>query len=225
MNGKAIGIIGGAGPAAGYDLAIKILKHTKAAIDQEHIDTFVVSCPSSIPDRTAYLLSGGSDPASGISACFEKLAACGASVAAIACNTAHSKRILDHVAIPELICFLNMIECVRQHLERSGGIRRAGLLSTLGTLETSVYDEYFSECCEIELVKPDQDVSLLVHNAIYDKEYGIKSSTAISKRARASIEAGRGELEIQRLRFSHIGMHRIAVGILRQDGMRRDRDR
>ena len=191
MSGKAIGIVGGVGPAAGYDLAMKVLKHTKAATDQEHIDTFVVSCP----DRTAYLLSGGGDPAPGISACLEKLAACGASVAGIACNTAHSKKILDHVRIPKSLCFINMIECVRSEIERRGGMRRVGLLSTLGTLETGVYDEYFSEGCGIELVKPDHEISLRVHEAIYDREYGIKSSVAISHKAKASIEAGVSNLK------------------------------
>ena len=61
-NLNAIGIIGGVGPAAGVDLFNRILSHTSAEKDQEHLNVLLTSCPSLIPDRTAYLIENGSDP-------------------------------------------------------------------------------------------------------------------------------------------------------------------
>ena len=58
---KTIGIIGGMGPEAAMDLAKKILNHTPAKRDQEHIPVLIYN-NTAIPDRTEYLLGGGEDP-------------------------------------------------------------------------------------------------------------------------------------------------------------------
>ena len=56
-----IGIIGGMGPMATADLFRKIVLHTQAACDQEHIH-ILIDNNTAIPDRTAALLAGGPDP-------------------------------------------------------------------------------------------------------------------------------------------------------------------
>ncbi|MBR2559435.1 MAG: aspartate/glutamate racemase family protein, partial [Firmicutes bacterium] len=58
---KTLGIIGGMGPSATYDLAQKIVDRTEAAKDQDHIRVFT-DCNTNIPDRTAAILYGGADP-------------------------------------------------------------------------------------------------------------------------------------------------------------------
>lgn len=179
---KAIGIVGGVGPFAGTDLADKVFKHTKARTDQEHIDLYLVSCPSIIPDRTGFLLEGGDDPAPGIQRCIEKLALCGASAVGVSCNTAHSPDIIGRVRIPEGVTLVNMIEKTAEHVKRDFGDAKVGLLSTLGTQDTGVYDKYFDN-----LVKPDSCVAGEVHQAIYDKTYGIKAVTPVSSKATVSI--------------------------------------
>ena len=51
-----IGIVAGAGPYAGLDLAQKILQQTSAIIDQDYLPTISISTPADIADRTRFLL-------------------------------------------------------------------------------------------------------------------------------------------------------------------------
>ncbi len=99
---KTIGIGGGVGPYAGLDLAKKIFDNTEAQHDQEHLDVLLVNNPRLIDDWTAYILAvrdgkvatdPATDPANpgrGIVACIRKLAAAGAEVVGVPCNTAHA---------------------------------------------------------------------------------------------------------------------------------------
>lgn len=181
----AIGIVGGVGPSAGTDLASKVFRHTKAVKDQDHIDLYLTSCPSIIPDRTGFLLEGGDDPAPGISTCLKKLASCGATVAGIGCNTAHSPQILRNVKIPEGMTFLNMIEeTCREVSSLHEGTHRTkiGLLGTLGTIRTGIYKQYFDNYKDLELVVPPGDICEAVHDCIYNKKYGIKALSSVSKK-------------------------------------------
>ena len=45
-----IGIVGGAGPYAGLDLAQKILQQTRVENDQDHLPTLLISTPDKIED-------------------------------------------------------------------------------------------------------------------------------------------------------------------------------
>ncbi len=133
---KKIGIIGGMGPAATIDLLQKIYSHDKVANEQQHLQVLVNFDPS-VLDRswavrngeTAQLLAHLSNNAIA-------LAAQGASLLAIACNTAH-------VVLPDLqknvnVPFVDMVEeTVNFSLTKSrGGI---GILATDGTLEAGLY--------------------------------------------------------------------------------------
>ncbi len=182
----AIGIVGGVGPSAGTDLASKVFKHTRAEKDQDHIDLYLTSCPSIIPDRTGFLLEGGDDPAPGITACLEKLALCGATAAGIGCNTAHSPEILKSVKIPGGMTFLNMIEETCREvalLSEEDRKTKIGLLGTLGTIRTGIYQQYFDNYPDLELIVPQGDICEAVHDCIYNKKYGIKALSGVSKKA------------------------------------------
>ncbi|MBO7348929.1 MAG: aspartate/glutamate racemase family protein, partial [Spirochaetales bacterium] len=48
----------------------------------------------------------------------------------------------------------------------------------------NVYDKYFDN-----IVKPDEEVAKAVHQAIYDKEYGIKACSGVSDRAREVVSS------------------------------------
>ena len=50
MTEPIIGIIAGAGPFAGLDLATKILEQTDASCDQEYLPMVSVSTPGEIED-------------------------------------------------------------------------------------------------------------------------------------------------------------------------------
>lgn len=183
---NAIGIIGGVGPAAGIDLFNRVLSHTKASRDQDHINVLLTSCPSLIPDRTEYLLEGGENPAPGIQRCMDILAASGAVAIGLGCNTAHSPKILGQVKVPEGVTFVNMIESTCQYLA-SHVQGKVGLIATLGTIRTGIYAQYFKSYPTLELVIPDEATCQSVHNAIYDKTYGIKATTNVTSKARSCV--------------------------------------
>ena len=56
-----IGVVGGVGPAATVDFMNKVVAHTPADRDQDHIKMIVDHNPQ-IPDRTANLIGNGADP-------------------------------------------------------------------------------------------------------------------------------------------------------------------
>ena len=93
-----IGIVGGAGPYAGLDLAQKILQQTQANNDQDYLPTLLISTPDLIEDRTSFLLGENSrNPAHAISRNLLDLKALGVTVAGIPCNTAHAPAIQNEI--------------------------------------------------------------------------------------------------------------------------------
>src|SRR6266849_10351978 len=157
---KTIGIVGGVGPYAGLDLAKKIFDNTEAQHDQEPLDVLLVNSPRLIDDRTAYILAvrdgkvatdPATDPANpgrGIVACIRKLAAAGAEVVGVPCNTAHAPLIFDVVEreVAAQLPGIRLLQLVREtgvavcaFLPQGGTI---GLLATPGTYASGVYQTY-----------------------------------------------------------------------------------
>ena len=125
---KTVGILGGMGPLATADLFRKIITHTRAETDQEHIPVLIDS-NTAIPDRTAALLYGGADPMPEMIRSAKRLEAAGADVLVMPCNTAHGY--LDRLARQVRIPFLNMIDLTcRASASRPAALRRRGTAST-----------------------------------------------------------------------------------------------
>ena len=192
---KAIGILGGVGPSAGIDLAKKVFKHTKASKDQEHINMYMTSCPSLIPDRTEYLLNGGNNPAPGMQECFDKLAQCGATAIGLCCNTAHSPKILSQIKFPESAKFINMIDCTCQQISDTFGKAKIGLMATKGTTRTGIYAEYFAKYPNLELVTAGPETIEEIHKAIYDRTYGIKATAEVTEKVKSVLKNAVDELK------------------------------
>ena len=202
MAGKIIGIVGGVGPYAGLDLNRKIFDNTLTdGTDQDHLEVVLHSSGPLVADRTAWLLDGrGENPAEGLFESLRALAAAGASVAAIACNTAHSERILVPLKeklresgldielvdmIEETGIFIGKTFTGTGEADQDAPVR-IGLLSTAGTLVTGVYDRLESgRFGNVELLRPQPELAEAVHRAIYDQHWGIKAqSNPVSERAR-----------------------------------------
>lgn len=127
------------GPAATADFYAKLVRATPAATDQEHLRVVIWSDPA-IPDRTRALLEGGEDPTPALVAGAQALAAVGAEVIAMPCNTAHAflPRVQEHVDVP----FLHMIDETAARVARDQpSVRVAGLLSTTGTQRAHLYHD------------------------------------------------------------------------------------
>ena len=188
---RTIGIVGGLGPSAGYDLVRKIFRWTKAGVDQEHLPIMLHSFPGWIPERPAFLLGRTKEnPGEDIGGIMAQLAENGARVIGMPCNTAHSPRILD-VALERLratgldVTFVSIIESAVRHVRSlcpDGG--RIGLMGTVATLQTRLYQDAL-EKAGLEPVLPDDDDCAMVQRAISDPAFGIKAfSDPVSSRAR-----------------------------------------
>ena len=164
---KAIGIIGGMGPLATADLFQKIILHTRAASDQEHLRVYIDS-NTNIPDRTAALLRGGADPTPELISSARGLERQGAEVLIMPCNTAHN--FYDAVQGAVSVPVLHMIRLTAQALA-GRGVRTAGLLATDGTVQTGIYQRVFAGT-GIELLLPDDRGQQAIMDMIYQ---GVKA--------------------------------------------------
>jgi aspartate racemase len=189
---KMIGIVGGIGTFAGIDLYRKIYNYTDARTDQDHLPLVLVSVPEAVSDRTRFLLGEVEEnPGIAIARIIKKLASAGAEVVGIPCNTAHSPVIFNEILerIPRNIKLLNMIEEVGSHIKTHyPEIRKAGILSTTGTVRSKVYTAVLSSF-HIEAIYPEENMQKnLVHPAIYDNSYGIKAfSDPVTDRSRKNL--------------------------------------
>lgn len=161
---KKLGIIGGVGPLATMLIGEMIVRRTKAAKDQQHVHT-IIDNDTSIPDRTAYILDATKPnpvPVLQQDAC--KLAAYGADVICIPCNTAHS--FYDAMQAASPVPILHMI---RETAKRAAaaGAQRVGILATDGTLYSKVYQSALEEVGLVPVL-PDEATQKLVMQVIYD---------------------------------------------------------
>ena len=195
-NLSIIGVIGGVGPYAGLDFVKKIFSSTRAVKDQDHLNCILISCSSIIPDRTGFLLQGKNEeenPAFGMFVSARRLHLAGVRIASVACNTAHAGHIFkpfcDKVkeSLPDFE-IVNMLESTALFVKEVLHINSLGLLATLGTHKSRVYHEYFKEDDGLHLIEPDENGQEKVHDAIYNKDYGIKAkSDQISSQAKGQI--------------------------------------
>jgi aspartate racemase len=199
---KTIGIVGGVGPLAGLDLQQKIVSQTIAGRDQDHLTVLSVSRPSTIPDRTDYLLGQvAENPAYALAAQVRLLAQMGAQVIGIPCNTAHAPPIWD-VLMAELascpVHLLHMIEEVGRFLrEHHPDIERIGILSTTGTYRAEVYPQVLAGLGFTAVTPPTAMQEARIHPAIYHPQHGIKSCGRVTDRARQDLLAGVAALQAQ----------------------------
>lgn len=166
---KTIGIIGGMGPLATADLFRKIVEHTEAACDQEHIH-ILIDNNTNIPDRTKALLEGGADPTEELRKSAQRLIAAGAEGLMMPCNTAHNY--YEAVRAASEVPVLHMIDLTRDSLKEQG-VTCAGLLATTGTFRTGIYQSRFAG--QIELLTPDAEEQEAVMDMIYG---GVKAGVA-----------------------------------------------
>jgi aspartate racemase len=175
------------GPAATADFYAKLVHATPAVTDQEHLRVVIWSDPT-IPDRTRALLDGGEDPTPAMVVAAQALAAMGAEIIAVPCNTAHAflPQVQHHVDVP----FLDMIEETAAHIARAHpSARVAGLLSTDGTQRAGLYQAVLGER-HVEVVAPAPDSQREVMRAIEL----VKSGAGRQRAAGAAVVAAAGEL-------------------------------
>ena len=168
---KTIGILGGMGPLATADLFRKIVTMTKAGCDNDHIRIYIDD-NASIPDRTAAILSGGTDPVPVMTDSLQKLVACGADCIIMPCNTAHY--FLPRLQALTEVPFLSMLEATAKACAATYPGKTAAILATKGTLATGLYEQALAKEGVAYLV-PDAEEQDALMRVIYD---GVKADAA-----------------------------------------------
>lgn len=169
---KTIGILGGMGPLATADLFRKIVLLTKAESDNEHIRVYIDN-NTRIPDRTAAILSGGTDPTKEMASALRNLEACGADCIVMPCNTAHY--FLPGLQKMTQTPILNMLDITAQICAKNYPGKQAGILATRGTISTGLYDKALA-AYGVNCVLPDEAGKNVLMTAIYD---GVKKGARL----------------------------------------------
>ena len=141
MKMKTLGILGGMGPKATAVLYDRIVDHTDAPSDQKHVNTSVLS-DTGIPDRTAAIISGDTEPVrDALISVAKKLDAAGADVIIMPCNTAHY--FIEDIRSAVSCNVIDMISAAVCDAIKAAGTTepRIGIMATDGTLATGVYED------------------------------------------------------------------------------------
>ena len=162
--GKTIGILGGMGPLATADLFRKITCLTKADCDNDHIRVYIDS-NARIPDRTAAILAGGTDPVPEMTSALRHLEACGADCIIMPCNTAHY--FLPQLQAKTKTPFLSMLAATAKTCAAKFPGKTAAVLGTKGTLATGLYDRAL-EAESVRFLLPEETERDELMRLIYD---------------------------------------------------------
>jgi aspartate racemase len=148
---RLIGILGGMGPLATVDLMAKIVAHTPASRDQDHVPVVAWNVPQ-VPDRQRALAGDGPSPLPAMQEGIARLNAAGATCIAIACNTAHHWHAdLQAASEAPILHIARITLAVLQREQVSGPV---GLIATHGTLAARLYQDLL-EPAGIACLLPD----------------------------------------------------------------------
>lgn len=194
-----IGIVGGMGPEAGIALSRMIVSQTKALQDKDHIPQMLVSDPSSIADRTAFILGKvRTNPGFRMAEIIAGMSRQGITHAALACNSAHAPviySVIEHV-LTEAKLPIKMFHIVQETAffirEHFPGAQSAGILGTNGTYVTGQYDALAAE--NLRVINLGASTQRSLHQAIYSKTFGLKSNNAPHTKAKKCIDRAADEL-------------------------------
>lgn len=202
----AVIIGGGVGPMAGVSLHQAIIRNTSnVSSDSDHIDVWHISAVQGLPDRTGFLT--GNERRNPAELMAENIMSVGAVLndrgqrwlVAVPCATFHSPRIFD--AFQRLIegaeGYLGTSHIVGETIRHLRSLpaepRRIGVLSTMGSYRAGVWRDPLA-MAGLEVVELGLQDAQALHNAIYDRKYGLKAIHPPTRRAEAAILEAAGLL-------------------------------
>ncbi|MCC8166055.1 MAG: aspartate/glutamate racemase family protein [Planctomycetes bacterium] len=198
---KHIIIGGGVGPMAGVALHAKIIEATRApAGDASHLAVIHLSHSAAIPDRTGYLdalakgkndrINPGEAMANVLLRAARALPPGAEAVAGVPCNTFHAEPIysafqrgLMEEDLP--LTVINMLEATASLLKERigpGTGQRVGVFATNGTRTSRIYETLLA-AHGYRIVQVPEPLQPLVHDAIYNPEWGIKAVSPVTAKA------------------------------------------
>lgn len=164
MEKKTLGIVGGVGPLATMFIGEMIVRRTKAAKDQDHVNSIITN-NTRIPDRTAFIMGRSEDnPVPVMIDDMAKLSSIGAEIIIIPCNTAHT--FYDELEMGSPVPVIHMIRETMKRAAQQGAVK-VGVLATTGTVTSKVYQQAANEY-GLEPVLPSPEIQGKVMSIIYD---------------------------------------------------------
>jgi aspartate racemase len=184
---RILGILGGMGPEATAFFFGKVIKHTDAAVDQEHIPALVWSDPA-IPPRTDAILGTGPSPLPSLLAGVRRLEKGGAGLLVMPCITAHywTDEIRKAARVPFVSLLDETLAFVRKNLP---GVRTIGLIASSGTVASGLWTATFAKA-GIEVIAPKPTEQARVMDAIIGPG-GIKAGAASGRPRRTIVGMAR----------------------------------
>jgi len=163
---KSLGVIGGMGPKATSVFFEKVIEHTDAQKDQDHINMVILN-HSTIPDRTTAIINKQGDTfLNEIKKDFNILEHAEVSNIAIPCNTSHyyydDMQSMTHIPIIHMVK-----ETVEKIYQTKGRGAKVGIFATTGTIQSGVYEKWCAEY-GVKLYKPDAILQSQVMEIIYE---------------------------------------------------------
>ena len=188
---KVLGVIGGMGPDATIDFMARVLRHTPARRDQDHVRMLVDHNPR-IPSRQLAMKGEGEDPGSTLAECAARLETAGADFIVMPCNTAHAWEADIRAAID--IPFVSIIdESVSRALQVGEG-QPIGLMTTPGCMAAGLYQGALSNH-ELMLQEPgEQDETMMLIDRIKAGDQSEAVASALSALGEKMVSRGAGSL-------------------------------
>ena len=200
MTDKVIGVLGGMGPEATIAFYSRLVAHTPAGRDQDHLRVLIDSNPG-IPDRTAAILGRGESPVPAMVRGIDGLRGAGADFVAIPCVSAHA--FVDELKASAGLPILSILDVVAQAIERHPRrIRSVGLMGTTGTLRAGMFQRRLAEA-GFEVVVPGAEDQARVQASIYAVKAG--APEAVRRQLTA-------ELRSIAMRLTSLGAEGIVLG-------------
>ncbi|WP_071395127.1 cysteate racemase [Bacillus tuaregi] len=180
---NTIGILGGMGPYATIDLFEKIVKHTPAQKDQEHLQILIYNNPK-IPPRVEAENHSFHSPLAELIKSARLLEHAGADFIIMPCHTAHIwiQEIRKAITIPFYSLIENTVEATKRQYENESR-QRILLLATSTTIQAGLYQEAFkASTSTFDIIVPQQGEQRVVDRAIMDVKAGkLENSLSIQE--------------------------------------------
>ena len=167
-----VGVIGGLGPEATLDFFAKVLRHSKAAKDQDHIHLIIENNPKT-PNRNDAIAGRGPSPAPALAAMAVALERANADFIVMACNTAHAFETDIRAVLSKP--FVSLIDEVVDEARRlHPTVKRVGVLATQGSRDANLFAPAFGKF-GIDVVQLEEQSQTRFMALLYNIKSGDRS--------------------------------------------------
>ncbi len=185
---RAIGILGGMGPAATVDLMARIVAATPASGDAGHL-RLLVDCNPAVPDRNRAIAGEGASPGPMLAEMARGLQMQGADMLAIACNSAHAWG--DEIRAATTVPLISMIDSTIEAIRRDHpAVRRVGLLAADACLGAGLYQRPLSAAGYDVLTSADQAAFMALVYGVKAGETGAEARAGMAAIAQGLVVPG-----------------------------------